>query len=276
VIRLALAGIGGRVGREILTWLTATPDVELVAGLVRDGSALAGQDLGVLSGRPPSGVLAAEEHGAPAALAGADVLVDFSQAEAAVRYARAASDAGCAFVTGTTGFSPEQSAAIRACGERVPVLIAPNMSVGITAILKILPQLVQMLGPEYDLEIVETHHRHKADAPSGTALALADAIGQTGDEATTERAVFGRHGRAKRQSGEIGVHAVRAGGAIGEHRIILASEGEQIEVLHRATSRQTYAQGAVRAARWVAGRAPGIYTMADVIGTAAPANLAKL
>lgn len=268
--RLALSGIGGRVGRELLTAIPSAGDIELVGGLVRDDSPLVGQDLGLLGGSQPSGVLASGERGAAEILARAEVLVDFSHADATVRYAQAAAEVGCAFVTGTTGLTPEQGAAIRACSDRIPVLIAPNVSVGITAMLQLLPRLVQMLGPDYDLEIVETHHRHKADAPSGTALALANTLSEARDENLDERAIYGRFGRAKRQAGEIGVHAVRAGGAIGEHRIILASEGEQLEVVHRATSRQTYAQGALRAARWLAGRPAGLYTMADVIGATLP------
>ncbi len=263
---IAISGAAGRMGRQILAAALADPAIELAGGIVRAGSPAAGQDLGALAGAGPLGLAAVEEGEAGAVLAGARVLVDFSRPAAAPGYARAAADHGCAFLTGTTGLAADQLAAVEAAAARVPVLIAPNTSVGVTALLRLLPALARALGADYDLEIVETHHRHKADAPSGTALALARALAEAGDRPLDGRAVFGREGHAPRAPGEIGIHAVRAGGVPGEHRVILASEGETIEVLHRATSRQTYAAGALRAARWLAGQPAGLYTMADVIG----------
>lgn len=265
-LRLAVAGAGGRMGRQVLAAAAAAPDITLCAAFVRPGSALVGADLGTLAGVGPLGVAAVESGAAPLLLRDADVLIDFSRAEAAVALAGAAAAAGTAFLTGTTGLTAAQAAAVQAAAARVPTMIAANTSVGLTALLRLLPELVRALGADYDLEIVETHHRHKADAPSGTALAIARALAAARDEALDERARFGRQGHAPRADGEIGIHAVRAGAAAGEHRIILASEGEQIEVLHRASSRQTYAAGALRAARWLVGRPPGLYTMAETIG----------
>jgi len=144
-------------------------------------------------------------------------------------------------------------------------MIAANTSVGLTALLRILPELVRALGDGYDLEIVETHHRHKVDAPSGTALTIARALAAARGADLADHARFGREGHAPRAAGEIGIHAVRAGGNPGEHRIILASDGEQIEVSHRAIARGTYAAGALRAARWLVGRAPGLYTMDTIL-----------
>lgn len=265
-LRLAVAGAGGRMGRQILA-VALTPaesPVAIRAGLVRPTSAHIGSDLGTLAGVSPIGLVAtsAEDE---RALDDADVLIDFSRAAATVGFAERAAARGIPFLTGTTGMTTEQLAAVRACAERIPVLIAANTSLGLTALLRLLPQLVRALGPEYDLEIIETHHRHKADAPSGTALAIGGVLAAAREQALADVARFGREGHAPRAVGEIGIHAIRAGAVPGEHRIILASEGEQIEVLHRAMSRQTYAAGAIRAARWLAEQPPGLYSMDAVL-----------
>lgn len=261
--KLIVTGAAGRMGRQVLAAALEDRRIEVVAGLVRPGSDVAGTDLGVLAGRAPVGIPCMVAQGAlPAA---ADVVLDFSQPAAAVLYAAAAAAAGCAFLTGTTGLSPEQRGAIEAHATRIPVTIAPNTSLGLTALLDVLPALVAALGSDYDIEIIETHHRFKADAPSGTALALAHALADATGNALTGRAVYGRQGPSPRMPGEIGVHAVRAGGAVGEHRVIIASEGEQLEFIHRATNRQTYAAGAIRAALWLAGQPPGRYTMHDAL-----------
>lgn len=265
--RLIVTGAAGRMGRQVLAAALAHPGIEVVAGLVRPGSSAAGTDIGVLAGSAPVGVpCAVAEDALPSP---ADVVLDFSRPEAAVDYAAAAAAAGCAFLTGTTGLSPEQRGAIEAHAGRIPVSIAPNTSLGLTALLDMLPALVVALGSDYDIEIVETHHRFKADAPSGTALALANALADATGDALAKRAVYGRQGPSPRTPGEIGVHAVRAGGAVGEHRVIIASEGEQLEFIHRATSRQTYAAGALRAGLWLAGQSPGRYTMHDVLAAGA-------
>lgn len=263
-IRLAVAGVGGRMGREILSAAHAAPDLTIVAGFARPGSALVGTDLGTLSGAGTLGV-AASAGDIAQTLGGADVLIDFSRADATVAYAEAAAAVGIPFLTGTTGLTTSQRAAVEAVAARVPTLIAANTSVGLTALLRVLPELVRALGAEYDLEIVETHHRHKADAPSGTALTIARTLAAARETDLSDHARFGREGHAPRVVGEIGIHAVRAGGNPGEHRIILASEGEQIEVSHRAITRGTYAAGALRAARWLVGKAPGLYTMDAVL-----------
>jgi 4-hydroxy-tetrahydrodipicolinate reductase len=268
MIGLAVAGAGGRMGRQVLAAALADPDVTIQAGLVRPGSAVAGQDLGALAGGALLGVAATAADAAHTALDGRQIhaLIDFSRAAATVEFAGLAATRGIAFLTGTTGLTPEQTATVKAAANRVPVLIASNTSVGLTALLQLLPALVRALGPDYDLEIVETHHRHKADAPSGTALTIARLLAEARGDDLDARARFGREGHAPRQPGEIGLHAVRAGGSAGEHRIILANEGEQLEIIHRAFSRQTYAAGALRAARWLAAQPPGLYTMAEAIG----------
>jgi 4-hydroxy-tetrahydrodipicolinate reductase len=265
-LRLAIAGAGGRMGRQLLAAaLAADPPVVIHAGFVRPDSPLAGCDLGTLAGGDSLGVVATPADRAADALAGANVLVDFSHAGATVAFAQVAAARGVPFLTGVSGLGDEQLAAVRACADRSPVLIAPNTSLGLTALLGLLPALVRALGADYDLEIVETHHRHKADAPSGTALAIGAALAAARDQSLADIARHGREGIAPRARGEIGIHAIRAGAVAGEHRVILASEGEQIEVLHRAMSRQTYAAGALRAAQWLAERPPGHYGMEAVL-----------
>jgi len=265
-LRLAVTGVGGGWGRATLAAAHPAPDLTIAAGFARAGSPLVGTDLGALIGVGTLGVRATA--GDALDLSGADVLIDFSRADATPAYAEAAATAGLPFLTGTTGLTTTQRAAVEAVAARVPTIIAANTSIGLTALLRLLPELVRALGEGYDLEIVETHHRHKADAPSGTALTIARALaaaraGELADFAARTR--FGREGHAPRTVGEIGIHAVRAGGNPGEHRIILASDGEQIEVSHRAITRGTYAAGALRAARWLVGRAPGLYTMDEIL-----------
>jgi 4-hydroxy-tetrahydrodipicolinate reductase len=192
-----------------------------------------------------------------------DALVDFTKPEAAVAGARACAAAGVALVSGTTGLSAGQLDELRSAAERVPVFYARNMSLGVSALLAALPRLVRALAG-YDVEIVETHHRHKTDAPSGTALALAEAIAAALEVDLADRATYGRQGIAPRQLGEIGIHAIRSGGNPGEHVVVIADEGEEVRIAHRAFGRRAYARGALRAARFVAGRAPGFYTPADL------------
>ena len=259
--RIAIAGVGGRMGRELIAAAAADPSLEVVGGTVRPDSAAATQDWATVTGVPISGARVATDP--RELLAGADVLIDFTAPHASVEHARACVETGRALVCGTTGLSAPQMDELRAASARVPVFYARNMSLGISALLAALPALVRALEG-YDVEVVETHHRHKADAPSGTALALAEAIADALGTDLDERAVYGRRGAARRRAGEIGIHALRAGGNIGEHTIVLAHEGEEIRLTHRAFGRRAYAQGALRAAAFVAGRAPGLYGMADL------------
>ncbi len=264
-LRLTIAGVGGRMGREILAAACADDTLTIQAGFVRPGSTLVGRDLGTLIRGSALGVTASTIDTAPEILRDTDLLIDFSRPGATATYAQAAACAGIPFLTGTTGLTAEDRAAIAQAAATIPTLVAANTSVGLTVLLQLLPTLVQALGTSYDLEIVETHHRHKADAPSGTALTIANALAAARASALDEHVRYGREGHAPRATGEIGIHAIRAGAAAGEHRIILASEGEQIEILHRANSRSTYAAGALRAARWLHNQAPGTYTMAEVL-----------
>lgn len=256
-IRIGIGGIGGRMGREIAAAALADPAFALVGGVARPGRAptireAVGADVRIVD------IVAA-------LLPEIDVLMDFTSPEATVAHARACAEAGRPFVSGVTGLSRDQLAALGEAAKTIPLFYARNMSLGINAVLAILPMLVRALDG-YDVEVVETHHRHKADAPSGTALALAEAIAGALGAELGHRAVYGRQGVAPRRRGEFGIHAVRAGGNAGEHTILLADEGEEVRIVHRALSRRTFALGALRAATFVVSQSPGLYTMADLVG----------
>lgn len=262
-IKIAIVGAGGRMGREVAAAALRDPGLQIAGAVEAVGSPDVGQDVGTLGGQGEIGVRITAD--AEAAIALADVLVEFSSPAASVEHAQLAARLGKGHVLGTTGLDAAQMESIRQAAERVPVLLAPNMSLGVNLLLKVLPMVAQALGSGYDVEIVEAHHRHKKDAPSGTALALGQAMARALGRDWAEAAVYGRHGLAPRRPGEIGVHALRGGGNVGEHVVIFSNEGEQIEVAHRAFSRQTFALGALRAARFLVGRAPGLYTMLDVL-----------
>lgn len=252
-LRLGIVGIAGRMGREIVAAAANDPGVRVIGGSVRPGGA-------VLPEGAPPGIAT---HTALADLLPlVDVVIDFSTPASSVETARLAATMEIPVVIGTTGLDPEQMTSVRAMSARIPVLYAPNMSTGIGALLRILPEIARTLDG-YDIELIEAHHRHKIDAPSGTALALAEAILASGAQrADPERAhpfVHGREGRSPRQPGEIGMHAVRGGGNSGEHEVIFASETEEIRVSHRAYNRGAFAAGAIRAAKQIVGQPPGWY-----------------
>lgn len=253
--RVAIVGVAGRMGRELCRAAIDDPDIELVGGTVESGAPELGTDLGGLCGTVEMGLYATED------LPEADAIVEFSTPEATVEHLRHSAP----HVIGTTGLSAEQQAQVGAEAERKPIVHAPNMSVGVNLLGEVVRELSEKLGAAYDIELVETHHRHKQDAPSGTALFLAEAAAEGRGQQLDEMATYGRKGRQPREEGEIGIHAVRGGAVVGEHRVIFYSAGEEVEVTHRALSRQTFAMGAMRAAKFVAGAAPGLYTMSDVL-----------
>jgi 4-hydroxy-tetrahydrodipicolinate reductase len=255
-LRIGIGGIGGRMGREIAAAAQADPAFALIGGVTRPQSASAVASAFSSDVR----IVAAAADLLPEI----DVLIDFTSPQATVQHARACAGSRRSFVSGVTGLSREQQDALREAASTIPLFHARNMSLGINAILAVLPMLVRALDG-YDVEIVETHHRHKTDAPSGTALALAEAIAAALDVDLGGRAVYGRQGVAPRQRGELGIHAVRAGGNAGEHAVLLADDGEEIRIVHRALSRRTFALGALRAASFVVAQPPGFYTMADLV-----------
>lgn len=262
-IGLIVNGAAGRMGRQVIAAASVSPSFRIAAALVRPGSPSMGIDAGTLAGVEALGVVASAN--VAAALAAGDVAVDFSTPDVAVAFAQQAAVAGKPVVVATTGLSSVQLAALRSCAEQAPVLLAPNLSLGINVLAEILPAVVRALGADYDIELIEAHHRHKKDAPSGTAIRLAEAIASAVDKPWSELERHGRWGMAPRQPGEIGMHSVRAGGIVGEHSVLFVSDGEQIEINHRAFSRQTFALGALRAAQFLSTQPSGSYSMQDVI-----------
>jgi 4-hydroxy-tetrahydrodipicolinate reductase len=259
---VALSGAAGAMGRQVVRLVAASEDCELVAAVERADHPDLGQDAGELAGAGALGVpLSAELTGE------GDVLIDFSAPEAACAGACACAARGMAVVIGTTGLSPEQRRRIEEeAAARVPVLIAPNMSVGVNLLFALAEEVASALGPGYDVEIVEAHHRRKVDAPSGTAMELLRRVCRaTGREAESDA----RHGRrgatGPREAREVGVHAVRGGDIVGDHTVLFAGQGERLELTHRATSREVFARGALRAARFLVEQAPGLYSMQDML-----------
>jgi 4-hydroxy-tetrahydrodipicolinate reductase len=250
---VVLAGACGRMGGEVARMLAACEDMTLVGGVEAFGHPLVGTPLG-------RGMVVAE---LVPLLARADVVVDFSVPDAAVEHAGSCAMAERPFVTGVTGLSADQHARLAAAARKIPVVNAPNFSVGVAVLSRLVAEAARSLGSEYDVEVVETHHRRKADAPSGTARLLVKTI-------QSARSVTGvRHGRegsvGAKSSGEVGVSAIRTGEVVGEHLVIFGGPGERIELRHKAESRAAFAAGVIAAIRFVQGRKPGLYSMADVL-----------
>jgi 4-hydroxy-tetrahydrodipicolinate reductase len=264
--RIAVHGAAGRMGRNIVTVLAEDKAATLVSAIDRAGHATLGQDAGVLAGLPePLGV--ALTAVLPAALEHAEVAIDFSSPEAARALFKACTERRVGVVVGTTGLDATTRAAIDSLAKVSPVVLAPNFSVGVNVLWALAAQAVRLLGPEYDIEIVEMHHHHKVDAPSGTAVRLTEVVAQARGLDPARAVVAGRRGQVgARRPDEIGVHALRGGDVVGDHTLVLAGPGERVELTHRAHTREIFARGAVRAAHWVCGRAPGLYEMSDVLG----------
>jgi 4-hydroxy-tetrahydrodipicolinate reductase len=269
-MRIGIVGCAGRMGRANLREVIEAggDGVALAGGVERPGHPALGQDLGVLAGLDPVGLAAGDDLGA--LLAASDAVIEFSTPAATVATAELAAAGGrCAHVVGTTGLEPAQAAALERCAARVPIVWAPNMSLGVSLLLGLVERVARALDEGFDVEVLEMHHRHKVDAPSGTALALGRAAARGRGVALEEAAVRVRDGvTGPRRAGSIGFAALRGGDVVGEHRVLFAGAGERLELAHVATDRGIYARGAVRAARWAAtaGRAPGLYGMADVLG----------
>lgn len=244
------------MGRELCRAALETEDVELTGGTVEPGAPELGADLGDLCGAGKIGITATKE---PPEDAG--VLIEFTTPAATVEHLTY----GKPHVIGTTGLSAGHHARVEDASRRASIVIAPNMSVGVNLLREVVRELSAKLGADYDLEVVEAHHRSKKDAPSGTALLLARAAAEGRGRDLDEVVVYGREGVSPREEGEIGIHALRGGAVVGEHRLIFYSGSEEVEVVHRALSRRTFAEGALRAARFAADAKPGLYTMHDVL-----------
>lgn len=263
---VVVCGAMGRMGRAVLSALAGRPaGLALAAAVEAAGHPLLGRDAFEAAGAGSAGVPVTSDF--EAALRGADVAIDFTHPSSSVLHARQAASLGKPIVIGSTGFTAEQTGEIRSAAGRIACVLAPNMSVGVNLMFKVAADVARTLGEEFDVEIVEVHHRFKKDSPSGTAARLADAVAGALGREMSEVGVYGRRGMiGERPRKEIGVLAVRAGDVVGEHTVTFGGIGERLEITHRAHSRDTFARGAVRAAAWVLGRSPGIYDMAAVLG----------
>jgi len=261
-MKLAVSGAAGAMGKRIISLLSETKGCRLVAALERPGHPDLGKDAGLVAGVGQLGVpISTEMSGEP------DVLVDFSAPEATIARARECADRSIALLVGTTGLSAQQQQEIeRRVAARAPVLIAPNMSLGVNVLLRLVEDVARALGEGYDVEIVEAHHRRKKDAPSGTALELARRVCRALGRDPEAVLSYGRRGLAgPRKPDEVAVHAVRGGDIVGDHTVLFAGDGERVELTHRVTSRDVFARGAIRAALFLAGKPPGVYSMQDVL-----------
>src|SRR3989454_4608679 len=264
---VVVAGAAGRMGNRIVACLADTPGLRLVAALEAPGHSSLGADAGELAGVRKAGVAVGAD--AAAAITPDRVLIEFSVPEASLDHLRLVAKSGARAVIGTTGFSAAQRAEIGELARRAAILLSPNMSVATNVAFKLLATMAKALGDEYDVEITETHHRFKKDAPSGTALRMAEVGAAALGRDLHQGAVYGREGLpGERSKREIGILSLRSGDVVGEHTVSFGTLGERLELVHKAQNRDTYARGALRAARFVAGRPPGLYSMADVLGLA--------
>ncbi|MDA8327129.1 MAG: 4-hydroxy-tetrahydrodipicolinate reductase [Nitrospiraceae bacterium] len=267
MVKIAVAGAMGRMGSRIAALSTEYGDIRLAGALERKGHPDAGKEFWTLiglGGQSPSVKLSEDVH---EALSAADVLIDFTQPASTLSNLRACVETGKAMVIGTTGFDAAQTEEIKKLAPRIRSVMAANMSLGINLLLKVVRQMAQALGDDYDVEIIEAHHRYKKDAPSGTALKLAQAAADGLGRNLDDVAVYARRGMiGQRSSAEIGIQTIRAGDIVGEHTVLFGGLGERIEVTHRVANRDTFARGALRAALWLQGRQPGLYDMQDVLG----------
>ena len=265
-IRVAIAGSGGRMGQTLIDAVLAAPDLTLTGALEISGSALLGRDVGERSGRATGVAITAD----PAAgVRNADVLIDFTRPEGTLAHLAACAAAKVGAVIGTTGLSAGDKEAMREFARGIPIVFAPNMSVGVNVLISLVEVAAQRLGDDYDVEIVEMHHRHKVDAPSGTALRLGEAAATALSRDLESVGVYARQGVTGERPGRaIGFASLRGGDVVGDHTVIFAGDGERIELTHRAGSRANFAQGALRAARFVAlkRKEPRLYDMQDVLG----------
>jgi len=263
--RIAIAGAAGRMGKTLIEACHQTEGLQVTVATERQGSSLLGSDAGELAGIGPLGVPVGDDLAA--CTDDFDVLIDFTRPEATMAHLQICRNHGKRMVIGTTGFSEQQRAEIGAAAKDIAILLAPNMSVGVNLCLKLLQTAATVLGDEVDIEIIEAHHRHKEDAPSGTAVRMGEVIAETLGRDLKECAVYGREGfTGPRDRHTIGFESIRAGDIVGEHTVMFVGSGERVEITHRASSRMTFAGGAARAAQWLMQHDSGQYDMQDVLG----------
>ena len=262
--RIAIAGASGRMGQMLIDAVRAADDCQLSGALDIPSSPAIGQDAGAYAGQV-TGVLISTHL--PTALASSQFLIDFTRPEGTLNHLAHCRQAGIAMVIGTTGFTDAQKAEIVAASRDIPIMMAPNMSVGVNVTLKLLEMAARALATGYDIEVIEAHHRHKVDAPSGTALKMGEVIASALGRDLKDCAVYAREGvTGERDPSSIGFATIRGGDIVGDHTVLFAGIGERIEISHKSSSRTTYAQGSLRAVRFLAGRSAGLYDMFDVLG----------
>ncbi|MEO0369573.1 MAG: 4-hydroxy-tetrahydrodipicolinate reductase [Pseudomonadota bacterium] len=264
-IRLAVSGASGRMGKAVIHEILSD-ELQLVSlgqAVHRAGGASEGIDCGVLVGLAPTG----QKVGSTLDFSLFDVLIDFSLPDISQQYLQSCVDNKTPLVIGTTGFTAEQSAVIAQAAQDIPIVFAPNMSVGVNLSFHLLETIAKVMGEESDIEIIETHHRHKVDAPSGTAIGMGKAVASALGRSLDDDAIYGRQGvSGVRPRQQIGFSTVRGGDVVGDHTVMFATEGERLELTHKASSRQTFAKGALRAARWLVNQPAGLNDMQDVLG----------
>ena len=265
MLNITVSGAAGKMGTRILSLANDHEEIKIVGALEYKDHPKIGSDIGEIAGIGNIGIpLSGDINDIKENV---DVLIDFSSPETAVGITKAAAERGISMVIGTTGLSSEQTAAIKSETDKIPCVLAPNMSVGINLLLKVLRDIAKVLGDDYDVEVIEAHHRLKKDAPSGTAMKIAQVLADTLGRDLEETAVYTRKGLiGERTSKEIGMQTIRAGDIVGEHTVLFGGIGERLEITHKASSRDTFAGGALKAALWVIKQQPGLYDMQDVLG----------
>lgn len=265
MIHIIVCGAAGRMGTRLSNWILDSDDLKLVGATERPGHRVIGKDIGSVIGREALRIPVVDDLAS--VIQSADVVLDFTTPSSTLNHARIAGEAGTAMVVGTTGFSPEELIQFKAFVAGIPCVMAPNYSMGVNLLFKLVEEAARILGDSYDVEIVEMHHHFKKDAPSGTAKRLGEAAARGLQRNLAEVAVYGREGMVgERTKEEIGIHAVRAGDLAGDHMVLFASTGERVELIHRASSRDPFVMGALRAVRFVVNAQPGQYDMGDVLG----------
>jgi 4-hydroxy-tetrahydrodipicolinate reductase len=265
MIKAIVTGAGGRMGGRIVSLVSQTSGIEIVGAIEKNGHPAVGRDVGEMLGLGKTGVVIGDSLSA--CIQKGDVVIDFSFHEASVEHLKIAAEAKKAMVIGTTGFTPEEMTKIKELARMTRCVLTPNMSVGVNVMFKVLSEVAKILGDDYDVEIVEAHHNLKKDAPSGTAVKMAQLIAQSLGRDLEKDGVYCRKGIiGERPRKEIGIQTVRAGDIVGEHTVIFGGMGERLEFIHRAHSRDNFARGAIRAALWIVERSDGLYDMQDVLG----------
>jgi 4-hydroxy-tetrahydrodipicolinate reductase len=264
MMRIAIAGATGRMGKMLIEAVLNSPDAQLVGALEHNACPQLGQDAGAFLGKKTGVEITSDIS---KALGEAEYLIDFTRPEGTMAHLAVAQKTGSKMIIGTTGLSAEQIDGLKKASSTLAIVFAPNMSVGVNVTFKLLEIAAKMLNEGYDIEIIEAHHRHKVDAPSGTALRMGEVIADALGESLDDLAVYAREGHTgERKAGSIGFATIRGGDIVGDHTVLFAGEGERIEISHKSSSRQSYAQGSLRAARFLQSQSSGLYDMQDVLG----------